>query len=213
MQGHLFCHLFLRMLSIWVRTGKAVSDMQTDEKQIIALIQSRDERAIQMMTEAYGDICRRTAMNILGNERDAEETFDDALLSAWNAIPTNPPEHLQAYLIILTRRAAINRYRADNRQKRGGGQVPVALSELEECIASGENVEVQISRNALLAEMNRFLGALSANKRRIFMERYGALMPIRDIAIQHGMTEDAVKKALSRMRQALRNHLDEEGYL
>ena len=61
--------------------------------------------------------------------------------------------------------------------------------------------------------MNRFLGALSASKRRIFMERYGALMPIRDIAILHGMTEDAVKKALSRMRQALRKHLEEEGYL
>lgn len=187
--------------------------MQTDEKQIIALIQSHDEQALQMLTDAYGDLCKRIALNILGNERDAEETFNDALYNAWNAIPSNPPEHLQAYLITLTRRAAINRYRADNRQKRGGGQVPVALSELEECIASGENVEAQISRNALRDEMNRFLGALSASKRRIFMERYGALMPIRDIAILHGMTEDAVKKALSRMRQALRKHLEEEGYL
>ena len=187
--------------------------MQTDEKQIITMIQNRDEQALTMMSDAYGDLCRRTAMNILGNERDAEESFNDALYSAWNAIPQNPPEHLQAYLITLTRRAAINRYRSENRQKRGGGQVPVALSELEECIASGENVEAQISRNALLAEMNRFLGTMSANKRHIFLERYGTLMPIHEIAEQHGMSEDAVKKALSRMRQALRKHLEQEGYL
>ena len=47
----------------------------------------------------------------------------------------------------------------------------------------------------------------------LFLERYGTLMPIHEIAEQHGMSEDAVKKALSRMRQALRKHLEQEGYL
>ena len=187
--------------------------MQTDEKQLIAQIQARDEQVLQVLSDIYGGLCRRTAYNILNNERDAEEAFNDALYNAWNAIPANPPEHLQAYLLTLTRRIAINRYRSETRQKRGGGQVPVALEELNECIASGENVEAQISRNALLAEMNRFLGSVSASKRRIFLERYGSLMPVREIAAQHGMTEDAVKKALSRMRQALRKHLEQEGYL
>lgn len=190
-----------------------MSKMQPDEKKMIAKISARDEQVLAEMTDAYGELCRRTAYNILNNDRDAEEAFNDALYSAWNAIPSNPPEHLQAYLITVTRRIAINRYRTETRQKRGGGQIPVALSELDECIASGENVEMQISRNELVSEMNKFLGTISAGKRRIFMERYGALMPIREIAEQHDMTEDAVKKALSRMRQALRKHLEQEGFL
>lgn len=187
--------------------------MQTDEKQLIAQIQARDEHALEVMYDAYGDLCRRTAYNILNNERDAEEAFNDALYNAWNAIPANPPAHLQAYLLTLTRHIAINRYRTETRQKRGGGQVPVALEELNECLASGENVEAQISRNAMLAEMNRFLGSVSSSKRRIFLARYGTLMSVREIAAEYGMYEDAVKKALSRMRQALRKHLEQEGYL
>ena len=185
--------------------------MQTDEKQLIAQIQARDEHALEVMYDAYGDLCRRTAYNILNNERDAEEAFNDALYNAWNAIPANPPAHLQAYLLTLTRHIAINRYRTETRQKRGGGQVPVALEEHNECLASGENVEAQISRNAMLAEMNRFLGSVSSSKRRIFLARYGALMSVREIAVEFGMSEDAVKKALSRMRQALRKHLEQEG--
>ncbi len=38
-------------------------------------------------------------------------------------------------------------------------------------------------------------------------------MSVREIAAEYGMSEDAVKKALSRMRQALRKHLEQEGYL
>ena len=187
--------------------------MQFGESELIAQIKARDEKALDSLSAQYGEMCRKTAFHILNNMHDAEEVFNDALYTAWNAIPADPPKYLRAYLLTLTRNLAINRFRSETRQKRGGGQMPVALSELDECLASGENVEDQISRNALIAEMNRFLGTLSAGKRRIFMARYGALLPIREIAMQFSMTEDAVKKALSRMRQALRKHLEQEGYL
>ena len=187
--------------------------LNADEKQIIEQLLSRDERALEALTDAYGRICRKTAQNILGNAADADEAFNDALYRAWNAIPANPPTHLQAYLVTLTRRIALDRLRADHREKRGGGEVPVALSELEECIASGENVETILNRNALRTEMERFLDTLSDEKRCMFIERYTFLMPPGEIARRHATTTAAVKMSLSRMRKALKKHLEEEGLL
>lgn len=165
------------------------------------------------MAAAYGAVCRRTAQNILSSAADAEEVCNDALFRAWNAIPAHPPAHLQAYLITLTRRIALDKHKADARLKRGGGEVPLALDELSECIAGADSVEAAVDRNTLKEEINRFLGRLSAEKRRMFIERYVMLMPIADIAERHAMSADAAKMAISRMRKTLRRHLEQEGYL
>ena len=187
--------------------------MDVKEQQIIAQIRSRDERALEAMTAAYGKICRKTAQNILGNAADADEAFNDALYRAWNTVSSNPPAHLQAYILTLTRRIALDRLRAERREKRGGGEVPVALDELSECIASGDSVESILSRNALRTAMERFLDTLSEEKRRIFIERYTFLMPPDEIARRHATTPAAVRMSLSRMRRALKKHLEEEGLL
>ncbi len=187
--------------------------MNVKDSQIIEQITARDERALDALTDAYGRICRKTAQNILGNAADADEVFNDALFRAWNAIPMNPPVHLQAYLITLTRRIALDRIKAESREKRGGGEVPAALSELEECIASGESIDAILNRNALRTAMNDFLETLSDDKRRIFIERYTFLLSAGEIARRHRTTAPAVKMALSRMRKALKKYLEEEGLL
>lgn len=187
--------------------------MHTDEQSILKQITARDERAIEAMTAAYGALCRRIAQNILGSAADAEEVCSEAMFRAWNAIPAHPPAHLRAYLITLTRRIAFDWQKAETRAKRGGGEIPLALDELAECIASKDSVEDALDRRALLTEINRFLGSLTAGKRRIFIERYMMLMPLADIAEEHGMQETAVRMALSRMRKALRKQLEEGGYL
>ncbi len=187
--------------------------LNAKDQKIIEQITVRDERALEALTAAYGRICRKTAQNILGNAADADEVFNDALFRAWNAIPMNPPAHLQAYLITLTRRIALNRIKAGNCEKRGGGEIPAALSELEDCIASGESVEAILNRNALRTAMNDFLETLSDDKRRIFIERYTFLMSSAEIARRHKSTAPAVAMALSRMRKALKQYLEEEGLL
>ena len=69
--------------------------MAANDTQIIAQITARDERALEALADAYGKICRKTALNILGNPADAEEAFNDALFRAWNAIPM--PEELSQF--------------------------------------------------------------------------------------------------------------------
>ena len=105
------------------------------DSQIIELYFSRDEQAIIKTAEKYGGYCATIATNILHDSFDSEECVNDAYLAAWNSIPPARPEHLSSYLAKLTRNIALNRYKAKNAERRGGGEFAVSLDELGDCIA------------------------------------------------------------------------------
>ena len=65
--------------------------MNSSDQEIIANIIARDERALEQLAAAYGQICRSIARNILNNPQDAEEALNDALFQAWNAVPKQQP--------------------------------------------------------------------------------------------------------------------------
>ena len=176
---------------------------------ILELYRARDEQAIARTEEKYGRLCHTVAMNILGSREDTEECVNDTWLQAWNAIPPESPTRLGAYLCRITRNLAINRYRADRREKRGMGEVPLALEELAECVADSETplADAVTLRQAL----DSFLRELPETARAVFVQRYWYVRPIADIAAEWGMTESRVKMLLHRTRNRLREHLSKEG--
>ena len=54
-----------------------------EDKTIVELFWQRAENALSAVSEKYGKLCRRLAENILGNSADAEECFNDTLVSLW----------------------------------------------------------------------------------------------------------------------------------
>ena len=102
-----------------------------DETWILQRFLARDEEGLAAAYTQLGPGLTALAARIAGPET-AEECVNDALLAAWQAIPPLAPVHLAAYLAKLTRNAALNRYRAQNAQKRGGSIVAVSLDELAE---------------------------------------------------------------------------------
>ena len=87
------------------------------------------------------------------------------------------------------------------------------MEELEECIASAENVEQTYAEKELLAAYRRFVEKLPVTERRVFLLRYWYLDSIGDIAQKHGFSESKVKSMLHRTRQKLQRCLAEEGLL
>ena len=108
-----------------------------EDKQLIELYFARSEEAIGETAKKYGPYCRAIAGHILTNSADVEECVSDTWLRAWGAIPPNRPERLGAFLGKITRRISLNRWRSRTREKRGGGEVPLALDELAECFTRG----------------------------------------------------------------------------
>lgn len=174
---------------------------------IIELFFSRDSRAINYSEESYGRYCYSVAYGILSNREDAQESVNDAYLAAWNSIPPTKPESLKAYLGKLTRRISISRLRKATAQKRGGGELELALEELGECLPSGENIQREIELREMTAALNDFLKQRRRAERDVFVLRYWYLMPTADIAQETGISHSAVRSMLCRTRAALRIYL------
>ena len=182
-----------------------------DDKEIIGLYWARSENAVTETARKYGKFCHSIAFHILANREDSEECVNDTWLHTWNAIPPRRPNKLAAFLGKITRNLALNRYEKTSALKRGGGQVPLALEELAECIPDPNTVERQLDDKLLADLLNVFLSGLSPETRRIFLRRYWNLSSVKEIALEYGISESKVKMSLMRTRGKLRSFLEKEG--
>lgn len=188
-------------------------DDDTDDQKIIELYCSRSENAIAETAGKYGRYCNSIAYGILGSREDAQECVSDAYLTAWNAIPPRRPADLGTYLGKITRNLSIDRLRARSREKRGGGEAPLALDELEEVVAGSDSPENEAVRKELTAALNRFLAGLTAQERYVFVRRYWYLDSLTDISEKTGFSGSKVASMLYRLRGRLKKQLIEEELL
>lgn len=182
-----------------------------EEKEIIDLYWARSEQAIRETDKKYGKFCHTIAYNILADHEDSEECVNDTYLQTWNAIPPRRPNKLSAFLGKITRNLALNRYAQATAQKRGGGQIELAIEELAECLPDPNTVDRQIEDRELAVLFNRFLAGLPEEARKIFLRRYWQLCPVREIASIYGISESKVKMSLMRTRGKLKHFLEQEG--
>ena len=99
--------------------------------EIIELYFRRDERAISETDAKYGKYLFSVAYNVVHDRLDCEECLNDTYLDAWNAMPPERPAVLKAFLAIIMRRRAIDRYKSEKRKRRIPSELTVSLSELE----------------------------------------------------------------------------------
>ena len=183
-----------------------------EDERIVELYWARSEEAIFATAEKYGAYCGSIVKNILHVAEDAEECLNDTWLAAWNAIPPHRPSVLKAFLAKLARRTALKRYRDTHRVKRGGGEIALALEELNECIPSGERVEEALLAAELAEAIRRFVRDLSEEERKVFLCRYWYLDPIKDICRDFDFSASKVKSMLHRTRRKLGEFLRKEGF-
>ena len=188
-------------------------DDDTEDQKIIDLYWNRSENAITETAVKYGRYCTSIAYGILKSREDAQECVSDAYLMAWNAIPPRRPADLGTYLGKTTRNLSIDRLRPRNRDKRGGGEMPLALEELEEVVVGSDSPESEAIRKELAASMNRFLGELTVQERYVFVRRYWYLDSLADIAKNTGFSGSKVASMLFRLRGRLKKQLIKEELL
>lgn len=180
-----------------------------NDNSIIDLYQNRDETAIVRTAEKYGSYCKKIALNILGNDQDAEECVNTAYLKVWERIPPEKPNVFYAFLAKITRNTAIDTYRRNNRQKRGTALI---FEELKECIPDNDTPERTAENREVIRAVNGFLEKLPKKNRILFVSRYCCCESIGELALRFGMTENNVTVKLFRIRKQLREYLEKEGY-
>jgi len=184
-----------------------------DDSRIIDLYFSRSEEAIAQTEKKYGSYCYCIAYNILTNKEDAEESVSDTYMTAWRAMPPRRPNVLSAFLGKITRHISIDRWRARSAYRRGGGEITLALEELEDCVAGTKNVEAEVLGKETVRAYIRFLDSLPVTERRVFLLRYWYLESVDSIASKFGFSQSKVKSMLYRTRSRLRQQLEKEELL
>ena len=182
-----------------------------EDKDIVELYWQRADAAIAESARKYGRYCHRIAYNICGTDEGAEECVSDTWLQAWNRMPDQRPSRLAAFLGCITRNLAINRLRAAQRQKRGGGETALALEELGECLSPAPGPEQRVEERELEQAVGRFVAALPEAEKRIFVLRYWYLAPVAEIAERLRCSQGKIKSSLFRTRKKLGRYLQEEG--
>ena len=183
-----------------------------EDQGIIALFFDRSEQAIAETDKKYGGYCYSIAYNILFNREDSEECVNDTYLAAWNTIPPRRPNFLNAFLAKMTRHISIDRWRKRSAKKRGGGEIFLALEELEDCVDSS-STETEYEKKELSRVLNQFLSSLPETERNVFLCRYWYLDSIQTISEVSGFSQSKVTSMLHRLRGKLRKKLSEEGYV
>lgn len=182
-----------------------------EDREIIDLYWDRQERALTETQKKYGAYCWRVAWNILRSREDSEECVNDTWLRAWNAMPPQRPAVLPSFLGCITRNLSLDRFKAGRTGKRGGGQIMLALEELDYCLPGAESAEQAAEEAELAASIDRFLRSLPEKDCCIFLRRYWYVDSVLEIACRYHMAEGTVKSTLHRTREKLRVWLEQEG--
>ncbi len=183
-----------------------------EDKNIISLFFERSEAAITALSEKYGKLLNKVAMNVLNNQADAEECVNDTYLGVWNTIPPKNPESLIAYVCRIARNQALKKYEFNTAEKRNS-YYDAVLDEIEEIVASGNSVEEESEGERLTEALDEYFGSLAETDRIVFMRRYYFSDSYSSIAALTGISEKNVSVRLVRIRKALREYLKERGFV
>ncbi|MBO5511918.1 MAG: sigma-70 family RNA polymerase sigma factor [Clostridia bacterium] len=184
------------------------ADTDTDST-IIDRLFARSEEGLALLQTHYGKLCHRIALNLLGSREDAEECVNDTYLAVWNTIPPNRPASLMAYVGKVTRNIAVSCLRkrgAKGRRCEG----TVLLDELAECLPDTDTPD-PADDLTLREALQSFFDSLSEEDRAIMVRRYYDGEPTEAIAVSLGLRHGTVRVRLHRLRERLREHLEERG--
>ena len=183
-----------------------------EDIEIIGLYRSRSENAIAESDKKYGAYCFTVAYNILSDREDSGECVNDTWFHTWNVIPPKSPDRLKLFFAKITRRLSIDRLKKRNSQKRGAGELAVALDELDGCVPGGSRVEDSIDEKLLAECIDTFLRKLSRRDRQFFLRRYFFTESVSGIASRFKVSENVVSVSLYRTRAKLKKRLETEGF-
>ena len=188
---------------------KQARELGDDE--IVDLYWARNEEAIRATDLKYRAYLLRVANNILHDLEDSEECLNDTYISAWNSMPPKRPYILKAYLATIMRRCALMCYRRRNAQKRTSDSQAVTLSDFS-YLSNNDIIYTDHDSDMLARVIEQYIDSLDDEQRYIFISRYYYGKPIEQIMQKLGCSRSKVNKQIARIKQELKEKLEEEGY-
>lgn len=180
------------------------------DRKIIKLIEKRDEKGLEALSEKYEKLLDYIATGILGsNVEDIEECVNDTYLKIWNHIHEFDLEKasFKTYLSVIVRNTSINRLRKISRME--GVSQKEELSELAaDYVDQRQNVEAALESKENMQALTKVIEGLKKKDKEMVLRRYYYMQSSKEIAFQMGMSVNAVDSKLSRLRKQMKQQYE-----
>jgi RNA polymerase sigma-70 factor (ECF subfamily) len=177
-------------------------NMERDVEIAAAIRDRTHHRALAMMSREFGPALGRFCAAYLGNQAEAEEAAQDALIEALRAMPSFRGESaVRTWLFAIARRMCIRRRK--RRAHREALLRVVAVTELP----SPDTPLDDAARAELLRRVEAAVASLPDEEREVLALRFQADLTYEEAAAVCGIQPDAARKRASRAFAALRERL------
>ena len=177
--------------------------MDEREQILIVRAQQRDVRAFEILVDTYNRSLLGMVCNMVGNMEDAQDVYQDALVSAYKALPKfKLKSEFSTWLYRIVVNKALNfRRRARSRPEQSElDSLPLTLSHTR--TPEREFLEAEFQQQVLKA-----LDLLSRHERTAWTLCHHRELKIREAAGLMGCSEGAIKSYLFRARKKLSKKL------
>jgi RNA polymerase sigma-70 factor (ECF subfamily) len=177
------------------------------ERELVEQARRGDRAAYEQIVRRKVETVYRTARAILGNDADADDATQEALIGAWRRIGSlRDPGRFDAWLGRIT----VNACRMALRRRRGPALVTLGGSDSGHELA--ETQRPGFEHRAVTADaFDRAFDRLPLEQRAILVLHHRDELPVAEVAARLGIPEGTVKSRLSAARAALDRSLAREG--
>jgi RNA polymerase sigma-70 factor (ECF subfamily) len=179
-----------------------------NEQQVLDGMRRGDDDAYAQVFRRYGGRMLATARRLLGNEEDARDAVQEAMLSAFRAVGRfEGGAQIGTWLHRIVVNAALMRMRS--RRRKPEASIDELLPDYQ---ADGHRLlqaegdpypDEQLERAQLLALLRTCVDELPDGYRQVYLLRDVEELSSEEVAMAMGLTPNAVKIRLHRARQAL----------
>ena len=192
----------------------ASAPSEESERNLVARLRAGDDRAYEELVRTLGGQLLATARRLLHREEDAQDAFQDALLSAFKALPTfEAQSRLSTWLHRITINACLMKLRSRRRRPEVAIEdlLPTFLPDGHQTRPNSpwrETADAAAHRKEVCDLVHASIERLPEAFRTVLVLRDIEEIDTSETAELLGITPAAVKTRLHRARQALRQLLD-----
>lgn len=182
-----------------------------DERELIALLRKKDRAAFKLLVEEWQSMVYNTALGILQNEEDAEDTAQEVFMKVYESVGSFKEESkLSTWIYRITVTQSLDMVRKRKRKKRMAFVNSLYRNdgELMRDPPDFEHPGIKTEQKDHAALLFKALDKLPENQKIAFVLNKIELLSYKEVADIMQMSEAAVDSLLQRSRTNLKKHLN-----